>query len=116
MIAFTVPGCPRPKERARRGNKGGWYTPRRTSTYEAAVGWFARAAGVRRPLDGPVSLTLTLWFPDRRRRDQDNVTKSVMDALNGIVWRDDSQVAKLVVMRGIDKEHPRAEVVVGPVL
>ena len=112
MIAFTVPGCPRPKERARRGKGGGWYTPRRTSAYEDAVGWAARGAGCRKPRDGRFRVKLDLWFPDHRRVDADNCCKSVLDALNGIVWRDDSQVVELVVTRGIDRACPRAEVVV----
>ena len=115
QFRFVVPGPPRPKERARRGKGGRWYTPRATTAFEAAVGWAARAAGARRPswpCAGPVRLTLRLWFGDRRRRDADNVAKAVQDALNGIAWLDDCQVVELSVTRGVDPGSPRTEATV----
>jgi crossover junction endodeoxyribonuclease RusA len=51
-----------------------------------------RQAYGRTPLEGAVSVTLRLWFPDRRRRDLDNVAKSVLDGLNGVAYADDSQI------------------------
>ena len=111
-VTFVVPGPPQPKQRARRGPNGRWYTPRATAAYEAAVGWAAREAGIRHPCTGPVRLGVNLWFPDRRRRDVDNVAKSVLDALNGVAWNDDSQVAELIVARDLDRDEPRAEITV----
>jgi Holliday junction resolvase RusA-like endonuclease len=41
-----------------------------------------------------------VWTPqDRRRRDIDNAAKTVLDALNGVAWDDDSQVDRLCVQR-----------------
>ena len=57
-------------------------------------------------------LTVQLWFPDRRRRDADNAAKTIMDALNGIAWGDDSQVAELTVTRQVDRHRPRAVITV----
>jgi Holliday junction resolvase RusA-like endonuclease len=113
-IAFTVEGVPRPKARARRGAGGRWYTPQATKAYEEAVGWAARAAGVRDAYEGPVRLTVGLWFPDRRRRDVDNCAKSICDALNGIAYLDDSQVAQLSVECRLDRQRPRAEISIEP--
>ena len=111
-IIFTVEGVPRPKARARRGAGGRWYTPQATKAYEAAVGWAARAAGIRTPYQGAVRLEITLWLPDRRRRDVDNCAKSICDGLNGIAYLDDSQIIELTVRRGVDHERPRAIVTV----
>ena len=112
QITFEVPGSPVPKQRARRGRSGRWYTPQATRSYEAKVGWMAKAAGIHAPHDGPVGLKVRLWFPDRRRRDADNVVKAIMDALNGLAYSDDSQVIELFVSRQIDRQRPRAEVTV----
>ena len=61
-------------------------------------------------LTGEVSLTIRLWFPDRRCRDIDNVGKAIMDALNRVAWAD-SQVIQLVVTRaGVDRISLRAEI------
>ena len=109
-VTFEVSGPPQPKQRARRGAHGRWYTPEATKRYERAVGWAARAAGIREPLAGPVRLQVVLWMPDRRRRDVDNCAKSICDGLNGIAWADDSQVSELTVVRRLDRLRPRAEV------
>lgn len=76
----------------------------------------ARLAGLRTPLRGAVRITLRLWFADRRRRDLDNVAKSVLDGLNGTAYDDDSQVTELHVLGAIDIDNPRAEVEISGVL
>lgn len=49
------------------------------------------------PLDGPLAITIDVHPPDRRRRDIDNVQKSLLDALeHGGAYRDDSQVVRLM--------------------
>lgn len=59
---------------------------------------------------GPIAVVLRVFFPDRLRRDIDNVAKSVTDAMNGGPYVDDSQVHELHVYRAIDKMRPRVEV------
>jgi crossover junction endodeoxyribonuclease RusA len=76
--------------------------------YKEDAGMVALAAGVR-PVDGPVALTVTLYRP-AKRGDLDNRIKVLLDALNGIAYRDDSQVVELHAYRLDDKDHPRVEV------
>lgn len=53
-----------------------------------------------RPYRGPVAITVLAWPPDRRRRDIDNLTKPLLDALvHGGVLADDHQVDELHVVR-----------------
>lgn len=114
MISFTVPGTPVAKGRprfARAGRHVRTFTPEKTVAFQDRVRLFASEAGVT-PLEGPVSLAVYAWWPMRgqpRKRvprpaewkgtkpDADNVGKAVADALNGIAYRDDSQVARLTV-------------------
>ena len=115
-VRLTIPGTPQPKQRARKGKGGGFYTPTATKKYEAKVAWLARQQKIR-AVDGNIAGILTLWFPDYRVRDADNCVKSVLDGLNKIAWNDDSQVAWInkwgeggfTVRKGIDKVNPRAE-------
>jgi crossover junction endodeoxyribonuclease RusA len=107
---FVVPGPPIPKARPRMALSGHVFTPKRTRDYERAVALCACGAGLRTPLDGAVSVTLRLFLANRRRCDIDNLTKSVLDGLNGIAYADDSQVQILHVSRNIDAANPRAEI------
>ncbi|MDD5328280.1 MAG: RusA family crossover junction endodeoxyribonuclease [Phycisphaerae bacterium] len=47
--------------------------------------------------------------------DFDNVAKFVADALNGIFWKDDSQIYKATVWKLYDHEKPRVEIFVNVV-
>ena len=111
-MRFVIPGRPhgkrRPRVALRRGNRVVTYTPRETREYEERVAWEARAAGVTM-IDGPVALRLWLYSKGRRRADIDNAAKSVMDGLNGVAYRDDSQVVALHVY-AMTGEPERVEV------
>jgi len=51
-------------------------------------------------LSGPVALEIEVYPPDRRRRDLDNILKSVLDALEHAgAFDDDAQVASIFVER-----------------
>lgn len=60
-----------------------------------------------------MSLTVTVYVPDRRRRDPDNVLKALLDALDksGAIEDDDfKHLPDLrVVYGGLDRENPRVE-------
>ena len=116
MIRIEVPGQPVPKQRARsfihRGSGRMCHlTPARTVNYEAEVALAGREAMVGKDLiQGPLAITVFAHFlmPKRGRKegdyhtsrpDWDNVGKICSDALNGIVWRDDCQVASAQVVK-----------------
>lgn len=111
-MKFTIPGKPQPKQRPRFG-KGRTYTSKETSTYEAVV---AMSALMARPRGWDKSaryrVEILAVFGDRRRRDLDNVVKSILDGCNVTVWNDDSQVDEIEIKRGYDKAEPRAEILV----
>lgn len=108
-VEFTVMGAPVSKERPRFGRGRRTYTPARTLIYERAVRLSALSAGVRRA-SGPVAVELRLYLPDARARDVDNLAKSILDALNGVAYADDSQVCELRATKEIDRARPRVEV------
>lgn len=58
--------------------------------------------GVVSPVAGRLSVTCTLYPPDRRVRDLDNYSKALLDALtHSGVWLDDSQIDQFFVYRGV---------------
>ena len=135
IIKFTVPGEPVGKGRARafRNKAGGvtMFTPERTRSYEAIVRSIAaEAMWSMAPIEGPVAMHLRAYFsapkslkkadkelarreelPVTKKPDASNVLKAVEDAMNGIVFKDDSQIALATVSKSYS-EKPRVEVTI----
>lgn len=98
-----------------RVTKFGTYIPKSTRQYRDRIkGEFIAAGGM--PLDGPVSVKIDVFRqlpksrpkglvlePDTYKPDVDNIAKNVLDALNGLAWKDDSQVVELIV-----RKYPRS--------
>lgn len=72
--------------------------------------WEAKSQWKGKPLEGDLIAEIKLYFKDKRRRDWDNWHKISMDALEGIAYKDDSQIKKAVVEKFLDKEQPRIEI------
>lgn len=120
-LRFSIEGEPQGKGRPRFGN-GHAYTPEKTRQYEAIIQWSAKQAGavIR---DGAVFLEITAYFklplrtklqpgsPALKKPDWDNIGKIFSDALQGIAYRDDTQVFPAVVTK-LYAEHPRVDVLV----
>ena len=136
MAYFAIDGSPQGKARARtvRNKKTGKvnsFTPKKTTAYEDYVKqcflqqvkpdarWFNKE---------PLEIFITAFFPiparttkrDRqlmlegkmlptKKPDADNIAKAICDALNGVAYGDDSQIAKLTVVKKYT-ETPRLQV------
>lgn len=80
---------------------------------KAAYQWEAKAQAARegfKPLKGELEVSIRFYFCTQRRRDLDNMNKLVLDALTGIAWKDDSQIARLHLYREYDRACPRIEI------
>ena len=135
-IEFFVPGTPVGKGRpraARRGTGVVMFTPEKTAGYEALVA--AAASNAMRaeagPLfTGPLEAVLEMRIPipaswskahkaaalagtelPTSKPDIDNVAKAILDACNGVVFRDDAQVVMLVATKAFSDE-PGVRVVI----
>jgi crossover junction endodeoxyribonuclease RusA len=112
IASFTVDGRPVPKGRPR-VTQHGTYTPQRTRDYERRVGWgYVQVSSRRRP-DPDAEFAVTCVFHTASRADVDNLAKAVLDGLNGVAWKDDSQVVELLSRRvSADRSTERAVVTV----
>ena len=121
MVTFSVDGDPVPKGRprfARRGTFVQTYTDAKTIDYETQVAMKARQAiGASEPLKGALTVFLYLRFAvppsySKKRKeaclnelefpkrvDIDNCYKSITDAMNGIVYIDDSQIVEAHIIK-----------------
>lgn len=120
-IAFSIPGLARGKGRPRMMRSGHVYTDSKTASFEGMVRGLAAqamdAAGLAMASGVPVLVRICISVPcpasySRKRRaaaldgnaapykpDVDNVAKSILDAMNGIVYDDDSRVVELAVSK-----------------
>lgn len=80
--------------------------------YKESLGWSAlecNPKGLR--FKCPI-VTLIFTYGDRRRRDVDSAIKLTIDAFNGVLWDDDSQIEELHVYKCYNKGNPSVEVLV----
>jgi Holliday junction resolvase RusA-like endonuclease len=121
ILSISIDGEPIAKGRPRMAVRGGFarvYTPAKTRAYEDRIRCEAvNAMGGREPVDEAVSVIVTAYraipksMPKKLRQaaldgilkpttkpDADNNAK-VLDALNGIIYRDDSLVTDLIVRK-----------------
>lgn len=132
QVQYSVPGEPRGKGRprfAKRGNFVKTYTDAKTASYEDQIRFYAlKAMGDSKVIEGAVRVFVSIRmavpksYSAKRREaclngsdkplkkpDWDNVAKSICDAMNGIIYVDDTQI----VEAHITKQYAhQAEVVV----
>lgn len=133
-VKFTVPGQPKGKARARTVRRGGGksfsYTPEGTVLYENLIKTcYLQDAGHVLFNDGqPLAVSITAFYEvpksyskkkkqemldgqlyPTKKPDIDNIAKCVLDALNKLAYRDDTQVVRLHTEKRYAK-IPRVEV------
>ena len=117
QVTYSVEGDPVGKQRPR-FSRGRTYTPKKTVDYESLIASKAsQAMGSSEPLQTPVAIFIWIShaipasYSKKRKEaclngldwpkkpDLDNVAKVFLDAMNGIVYKDDVQVVKLRVSK-----------------
>ena len=119
-VTIELMGPPKGKGRPRFVRRTGHaYTPQPTRSYEAALRYAAQVKmGNYPPIEGAVRIEVLAAFPvpvswpnNRRadalsgvvrptsKPDADNLLKSLGDAFNGVVWRDDSQIVTALISK-----------------
>lgn len=127
ITTFSVEGNPVGKQRARYAKRGNFvtaYTPEKTRSYEALIKDAARQAmGSSGPLETPVSIYLYIRVQipasatkkrlqaiasgdekPTKKPDASNILKSVEDGMNGVVYKDDSQIVNIHVTKVYSSE------------
>lgn len=121
QVLFSIPGPPKGKGRpkfSRQGNFVKTYTPEETVNYENLVKLMYVKYCKNKMLEGAIRAELIGYFPipsstSKKRAkmmeegkirytkkiDCDNLAKIVLDALNNIAYKDDSQVCELIVVK-----------------
>lgn len=112
MITLIIPGNPMGKQRPRVLKTGITYTPKETVNYETLIKeLYATEYKHQKLLEGPLEMKIKAYFQipksvskvkatsmergdirPTKKPDADNLIKIVADALNGIAYKDDSQI------------------------
>jgi len=129
IIAFSIPGEPGYAQRMRAAVVRGHvrvYQPKNNVISTKIIQDYAlEAMQGRKPLEGPLSLEIVAyylyphsWSKRARERngpfklsrpDATNIAKLAEDSLNSIVWKDDSQVVRILIEKRFD-EVARTEI------
>ncbi len=111
MIDFFIQGKPLPKQSFRYDGNGHGHTDPKVKAWQEHVNWRVREAVQGEPwLTGDVEVAMSFSLPDGRRKDLDNLSKAVLDGMNGVAFADDKQVTRLVLEKHVDRENPGVHV------
>ena len=113
QIKIELPIEPLPQPRAR-VTKNGTYQSAKIREYKSLIRMAGRAAmDGKLPTSKPVICTIKLYrkfkATSKRFGDLDNLFKSITDALNKIVYEDDSQIVRCIIEK-ITDAAPKIEV------
>lgn len=126
-VVFRIDGEPKGKGRPRFTKSGRVYTPSETTQYESLVILRYRISAKGYKFTSPVRVVIKAYHkPPKKskkvvedmlnwlilptkRPDIDNISKIILDGLNGVAWDDDAQVCDLLVFKRY-AEDPYVEV------
>jgi Holliday junction resolvase RusA-like endonuclease len=130
MTSFTIPGEPVAQGRPRFSTFNRFpvaIDPKESREFKSKAAFFAKQANFYRD-DGPLKIVARFYFKRPkyadgkkfstgaiacfRRPDIDNAIKCLFDGIRGIIYRDDSQVCKVLAMKFYHEAggQPRTEV------
>jgi len=94
---------------------GAVFKPPRVKNWEARAIWEIRQQYEGEPLDGPLSVEIILILPNRRKRDIDNMLKSLWDVLERAkVIKNDNQIYEVRTVKKIEKGMQGTTIFISP--
>ena len=91
-IRINLPWPPSVNGMYRMGKRGGIYKTKKAADYSTLVRWKLRHKGFETFDEARLHINILALPPDKRKRD--------LDSLQGILFKDDSQIDKITITRG----------------
>lgn len=114
-LCFTIPGKPLPQKRPMVLRRGWTIDPPESKKEKKRIAGLALQAIVA---NGMGRFKGDIWLRvdfHGSRADIDNLSKLLMDALTGVVWKDDRQVKALNAVKNEKSKEPKTVVQVGEI-
>jgi len=113
LVSFSILGEPISKSNNLQFSGNRSYTPKKYKQYEDLIRLLAiEAWGDRPPLLGLIHIEISYYLKTRRKKDLLNLPKTTCDALNDVIYADDSQIVTSSLSKFYDKENPRVVITV----
>lgn len=123
-LTFTILGAPQSKANSRKivtiaGHAASIKSDKARSYVAHALRQLMTQMGKQPPLEGPVVVTITIYYPDRRQDLDPSLILDVMQAQRDkrtklLLWPgvyvNDRQVHQMHLFRAVDKLNPRSEI------
>ena len=86
----------------------------RSKEFKEEFAWQVRGKYKGKPTIAAVAVEVKIYrnfktATNKLYGDADNLAKGILDACNGILWADDSQIVRLTVEKNITDGNPRVE-------
>ena len=79
--------------------------------YKESVAWEAKMRYKGKIILEPLKVSIWYYFPNKMRRDIQN-DKLTLDAMEGIIYKDDKQVQELHLYKRYKKSNPYTKIVI----
>lgn len=121
---YLIPIDPVAKGRPRLGRNGHTFTPKKTKDAEKTIQFYLKLNKCVK-LEGALAVRIIFRIPKPKsvkrefpttRPDLDNYAKLVLDAANGYLYEDDSQVVKLLLIKEYALKDPHILITICPFL
>ena len=106
IVRLTLPEAPSGNRYWRKTKNGRTYVSAEAQKYINTV----RRMFAGEMLTGPIAVVIC-WYRRRKAGDLDNRNKVALDAMQGVIYEDDSQIVEIHAYRHEDKKNPRMEVI-----
>lgn len=113
-IYLTLPSPPSVNQLYGHTRTGHKFKKNKHHYYMADVQKLCKIQYQGKPLDCALYVELR-WYRPRRSGDIDSCLKTMLDAMQGFIYDNDSQIEKLLITKDYDKLRPRMEVMVVPI-
>lgn len=110
MISLTLKPAPLSTNHIYKISRSRMYMTDEGKSMKELYQWQIKTQWKRSMIQGPVMLTAYVYYGDKKKRDLDNSMKILLDSMSHMVYKDDSQIQSLWIIKRYDEKNPRVDI------